>query len=173
MFAEKGNTFRREVDSKQLEDIGDIVFQERGIPMKALYTCLMVAGIVFATGCNQSTTGGKPGEPNATFKLKGPSNIPETTVKHGESVTKDITVDAEKNFKEDIAFDVKVEPADANVTATIEPKVWKASEPKKAELHIKATDKAKEGEYTVHVTGKPTKGNPTTVDVKFKVPEKK
>ena len=61
MFAEKGNTFRREVDSKQLEDIGDIVFQERGIPMKALYTCLMVAGIVFATGCNQSTTGGKPG----------------------------------------------------------------------------------------------------------------
>ncbi len=141
--------------------------------MKVLYTGLMLAGLVLATGCNQSTTGGTPGEGNGTFKLKGPANTPETTVKHGESVTKDITVDPDKNFKEDIAFDTKVEPADGGVSASVEPMVWKASEPKKAELHIKATDKAKEGEYTIHVTGKPTKGNPTTVDVKIKVPAKK
>jgi uncharacterized membrane protein len=141
--------------------------------MKVLYTGLMVAGLVLATGCNQSTTGGKQGEPKGSFKLEGPLNTPETTVKHGESVTKDITIKPDTNFKEDIAFDTKVEPADGGVTATVEPKVWKASEPKKAELHIKATDKAKEGEYTIHVTGKPAKGDSTTLDVKIKVPAKK
>ncbi len=141
--------------------------------MKVVYTGLMVAGLVLATGCNQSTTGGKPSEPHGSFKLTGPSNTPETTVKHGESVTKDITIDADKNFKEDLTFDAKVEPADPGLTATVEPKVWKASDPKKVELHIKATDKTKSGDYTIDVTGKPATGNPTTVHVKIKVPEKK
>lgn len=141
--------------------------------MKVVYTGLMVAGLLLATGCNQSPTGGKPGEPHGSFKLKGPANTPETTVKHGESVTKEITIDADKNFKEDLTFDARLDPEEPGVTASVDPKVWKASEPKKIELHIKATDKAKTGEYTVHVTGKPAKGDATTVDVKFKVPEKK
>lgn len=141
--------------------------------MKVVYTGLMVAGLVLATGCNQSTTGGKAGEPHGTFKLTGPSNTPETTVKHGESVTKEVSISAGSNFKEDITFDAKVDPADKGVTATVEPKTWKGDGPKKVELHIKADDKAKEGEYTIHVTGKPAKGDPTTVDVKIKVPEKK
>jgi hypothetical protein len=141
--------------------------------MKTLCAGLVLAGLVLATGCNQSTTGGKPDEPKGSFTLQGPLNTPETTVKHGESVTKDITIKPETNFKEDIRFDTKVEPADGGVTATVEPKVWKASEPKKIELHMKATDTAKEGEYTIHVTGNPAKGNPTTLDVKIKVPAKK
>jgi hypothetical protein len=48
--------------------------------MKVFYTSLMVAGLILATGCNQSTTGGKPGEANGSFKLKGPANIPETSL---------------------------------------------------------------------------------------------
>lgn len=141
--------------------------------MKALYGSLIVAGLLVVAGCNVSTTGGKPGESNASFKLKGPANTPETSIKRGEPVTKDITIDPEKNFKEDIAFEVKVEPADGGVSATVEPTSWKADKPKKVELHIKAADDAKEGEYTIHVTGKPAKGNATTVDVKVKVPERK
>jgi len=141
--------------------------------MKALYMSLIVGGLLVATGCNVSTTGGKTGEANGSFKLKGPANTPATTVKHGESTTKEITIDPEKNFKEDITFDAKVDPADKGVTATVEPKTWGADKPKKVELHIKATDEAKEGEYNIHVTGKPAKGEPTTVDVKVKVPEKK
>ena len=141
--------------------------------MKALYTSLFVAGLLVVTGCNTSTSGGKPGVPGGGFTLKGPSNTPETTVKHGESLTKEITIDPDKNFKEDISFDTKVDPADKGVTASAEPKTWKASDPKKVELRIKASDAAPQGEYTIHVTGKPAKGNPTTVDVKVKVPAKK
>lgn len=154
-------------------DMEDTDFQERGRRMKALYGSLIVAGLLVVAGCNVSTTGGKPGESNASFKLKGPANTPETSIKRGEPVTKDITIDPEKNFKEDIAFEVKVEPADGGVSATVEPTSWKADKPKKVELHIKAADDAKEGEYTIHVTGKPAKGNATTVDVKVKVPERK
>jgi len=141
--------------------------------MKTLYMSLIVGGLLVATGCNVSTTGGKTGEPGGSFKLKGPANTPETSIKRGEPVTKDITIDPEKNFKEDIAFEAKVDPADGGVTATLEPTTWKADKPKKIELHIKASDEAKTGEYTIHVTGKPAKGEPTTVDVKVKVPEKK
>jgi metal-sulfur cluster biosynthetic enzyme len=141
--------------------------------MKAFYTGLMIAGLLVVTGCNTSSSGGKPGEPGGGFKLKGPANTPETTVKHGDSVTKEITIDPDKNFKEDLTFTATVEPADKGVEASVEPKVWKASEVKKVELHVKATDKAAQGEYTIHVKAAPAKGNPTTVDVKVKVPEKK
>jgi hypothetical protein len=141
--------------------------------MKALYASLLAASLVILAGCNVSPSGGVQGEPSGGFKLKGPPNTPETTVKHGEKVTKDITIDPGKNFKEDISFETKIEPADGGVTAKVEPAMWKASEPKKVELHIAATDKAKEGEYTIHITGKPAKGSPTTLDVKIKVPAKK
>jgi hypothetical protein len=166
-------TFLREIDSRHLADIGDTVFQEREVHMKAICTGLILAGLVLATGCNQSSTGGKPGEANGSFKVRGPSNVLETTVKQGETIKKDLTVEAGKNFQEDITFDAKVAPADTGVSATVEPKVWKASETKKVELSIKAADDAKQGEYAIHVMCKPAKGASTTLDVKIKVPEKK
>ena len=141
--------------------------------MKALYVGLMVAGLVFAAGCNTSPSGGKPGEPGGDFELQGPPNFPEISIKQGENLLKDITVKPGKNFKEDIVFTTKVEPADQGVTAALEPTTWKASDAKKVELHIKAGEKAKTGEYTIHVTGKPAKGNSTELNVKVKVPEKK
>jgi hypothetical protein len=39
-------------------------------------------------------------------------------------------------------------------------------------LHSTVHRKAADGEYVIHVTGKPTKGEPTTVDVKVKVEKK-
>jgi hypothetical protein len=99
--------------------------------MKTLYASLMVAGLLVVTGCNVSSTGGKPGESGGAFTLKGPMNTPETSVKQGESVSKDLSVEAEKNFKESIAFAVTVEPGDKGVTASVEPSTWKASDNKK------------------------------------------
>jgi hypothetical protein len=104
--------------------------------------------------------------------LSGPTNLVDTRVKQGETITKDVTVDAGKDFKEDIAFDTKVDPEGKGVTATVEPKTWSASGSKKVQLKIIAEDKAAQGEYTIHVTGKPATGAPTTLDVKIKVPEK-
>lgn len=166
--------------------------------MKALYTSLIVAGLIAITGCNTSPTGGgaggtgvtrstsatsrtgatsatvKTGESSHdTFKLKGPWNLTDISVKQGETIAKDVTVDAGKDFKEDIAFETKVDPEGKGVTATVEPKTWKASDSKKVELKITAANDAPKGEYTIHVTGKPASGQATTVNVKIKVPEKK
>ena len=140
--------------------------------MKALYASLVAAGLLVVVGCNPSPTGGNPDEPGGTFKLKGPMNTPETTVKQGETVSKDITVDAEKNFKENIAFAVTVKPGDKGVTASVEPTTWKASESKEVKLLIKAGDKADMGEYTIHIEGTPAKGNPAPCEVKIKVTAK-
>jgi uncharacterized membrane protein len=138
--------------------------------MKTLCAGLMMAGALLVTGCTQSTTGGgAPG--SGTFKLRGPATA--TDVKHGETKTVEITASEDKNFKEDVALSASVEPADKGVTAELDPKTIKASDPKKANLLIKATDKAVAGEYSVTVTGKPTKGDATTLVVKVKVPEKK
>jgi len=137
--------------------------------MKVLYTGLLVTGLLILTGCNVSTTGGTPG--GGTFKLKGPET--STTVKHGETKTVEITASEDKNFKEDVALTAKVDKPDEGIKAELKPTTIKGSDPKKAELSITVGDKAKEGEYVITVTGKPTKGDPTSVDVKVKVPEKK
>jgi uncharacterized membrane protein len=155
--------------SWNLKDSEDTAFQKGVMLMKTLYAGLMVVGLVALAGCNQSTTGGG-GKTGGTFKLKGP--LTTTTVKHGETKTVEITASEDKNFKEDVALTATIDPPDKGVTAELEPKTIKASDPKTANLIIKATDKAADGEYVIHVTGKPTTGEPTTVDVKVKVEKK-
>ncbi len=137
--------------------------------MKALCTSLMVASLAVLLGCNPSTTGGTPG--GGTFKLKGPAT--STTVKHGETKTVEIDVSADKNFKEDVALTATVDKPDAGIKTELKPTTVKGSDPKKAELAITVGDETPAGEYVITVTGKPTKGAPTNVDVKVKVPEKK
>jgi len=138
--------------------------------MKTLYAGLLVAGLLVLTGCNTSTSGGSPGV--GTFKLKGPSNVKDTEVKHDSEKIEKITVDADKGFKEDITFKADVSEPGRGVTAEVKPATLKASDPREVELHIKASDSAAPGEYTVTVTGKPAKGNETSVGIKIKVPEK-
>jgi uncharacterized membrane protein len=162
--------------------------------MKARYTSLIVAGLIATIGCNTSPPGGstggtgattttsrtgaagttvkQAGSSNATFKLSGPLNIPETSVKQGETKVKDISVDAGKGFMEDITFDVKVDGDKKGVTAKVEPTTWKASTHEKVKLHITASNDAPLGEYVIHVTGTPAKGQATTLDVKIKVAAK-
>jgi hypothetical protein len=141
--------------------------------MKKLCVGLVAASLIALVGCNTSPSAGGGKDAVGTFKLKGPSNTPATEVKHDSEKTVLVEVDASKEFKEDIHFTAAVEPADKGVTATVTPEKLKAADPKKVEVKIKATDKAAPGDYTVTVTGKPTKGDSTTVGIKVKVPEKK
>lgn len=138
--------------------------------MRTLFAGLLMTGLVALTGCTQSTTGGG-GSAGGTFKLRGPAT--STDVKHGEKKNIEITVSEDKNFKEDITLTASISPADKGVTAELDPQTIKASDQKKTNLIVHATDKAAQGKYTVTVTGKPAKGNPTSVNVEIKVPEKK
>jgi hypothetical protein len=153
--------------------------------MKALYISLLVGSLVVLVGCDAGRTGGRPSTAGGSgkaaesgggaFKLKGPTNLIDTQLKRKEPKTVKITVDPDKNFHDDVAFTTKVDPADhaKDLKVQVKPATWKASDSKDVELHIEAADNTPQGEYTIHVTGTPAKGNPYTVDVKVKVPEKK
>lgn len=147
--------------------------------MKALYTGLIVAGLLVVTGCSTSPTGGgkdtnKPGDTGAggTFTLHGPLNLTDITVKHGTTEMKEVTVKPDKGFQEDIHFEATVDKPGKGVTATVEPKTWKASGGEKIQVKITAADDAAQGEYTVKVFGKPAKGKAVELPLKIKVPEK-
>jgi hypothetical protein len=107
----------------------------------------------------------------ASFKLKGPETA--TTVKHGETKTVELTASESKDFKEDVALTATVDKPDADIKTELKPTTIKGSDPKKAELSITVGDKTPAGDSIITVTGKPTKGNETTVQVKVNVPEKK
>jgi hypothetical protein len=57
------------------------------------------------------------------------------TGKHKSSEDFKVTVDRGKDFKEDVAIKVAVDPAGKGVTATVEPADVKASAP--GEVHVK------------------------------------
>jgi len=140
--------------------------------MRKLYAGVVVLGLLALVGCSSSPTGGGS-EAGGTFKIKG---APATTteIKHGDSKTFDLTVDKDKGFKEDITFSAKVEPEDKKgVKAEVDPKTWKASDPPDVHVKVTVSDDAPAGDYTVNVTATPSKGNPTPVSIKIKVPEKK
>jgi hypothetical protein len=80
-----------------------------------------------------STTG--PHGKSTEFKLKGPEKVTAHTVKHKSSEDFKVTVDRGKDFKEDVAIKVAVDPAGKGVTATVEPADVKASAP--GEVHVK------------------------------------
>lgn len=139
--------------------------------MKTLSASVLMTGLIVLAGCTQSPTGGG-GPAGGTFKLQGPAT--STTVKHGETKNVELTVSADKSFKEDIVLTAEVQgPTDKGVTAELDPKTIKASDQKKTNLIVKVTDKAAAGDYTINVTGKPTSGKSSTLAVKIKVPEKK
>jgi uncharacterized membrane protein len=138
--------------------------------MKKLMVSALVLGLVAFTGCNTSPTGGG-GAAGGTFTITAPKGT--TEVLHGKDKTVELTIDRKKDFKEDVVLSVKVDPEGKGVTAKVNPEKVKGGDAKTAELTVSATDKANKGKYTVTVTGKPAKGDSTSVDVTFEVPEKK
>ncbi len=145
--------------------------------MKTLWSGLIVAGLLVLTGCNTSPTGGgntSPAGPqgkSTTFTLKGPQNVTGHTVKHKSSEDFKVTVDRGKDFKEDIAFTVAVDPAGKGVTATVDPAELKASAPGEVHVKVAVDDKAPQGNYKVTVTAKPATGATTSDSWEVKVPK--
>jgi hypothetical protein len=121
------------------------------------------------TDKGKGSSGGTPG--GGTFKLKRPATA--TTIKHGETKTVELTASESKDFKEDVALTATVDKPDAGIKTELKPTTIKGSDPKKAELSITVGDKTPAGDSVITVTGKPTKGNESTVQVQVKVPEKK
>ncbi len=147
--------------------------------MKTLLSGLAVAGLVVLSGCNTSPTGGGnpstvgPQGKSTTFTLKAPQNVTGHTIKHKESEDFTVNVDKGKDFKEDVTFTAMVDPADKGVTATVEPKDLKASDPAQVKVKVSVGEKAPAGAYRINVKGQPKVGEPTTVGWEVKVPEPK
>jgi hypothetical protein len=161
--------------------------------MKRLLTSLCVAGLVACAGCNSSPTGGRTASTGSTtnrtgamtgetttqtttsgkkesFKLKGPSSLPETRVEQGTSKTFSVSISRDSNFKDDVTL--KADTDDPKVHVTLEPSVFKGSEKKDVEATAKVDDDAKLGEHTIRITGTPQAGAPTTLEVKIDVTAK-
>jgi hypothetical protein len=144
---------------------------------------LAVVGLVAFVGCNTSPTGG--GNPTSTtthgklsgkpdtFTLTGPSKVMAKEIKHNASETFDVTINRGKEFKEDLTFSAAAEPMNKGVTAEVEPKTVKASDPNKVNVKVQVKETAAPGPYKVIVNAKPPVGEPTGVEFDVKVPEKK
>lgn len=133
--------------------------------MKHLLSGVVVLGLVFLTGCpNTSETGGTPG---STFKIKADSSV---EVKKGTNKTVKVTVDRPDTYKQDIKLSAEVTPSGEGVTADLDPaKV--STGVKDANLTIKTTDKAKIQKYTVNLIGTPDKGDKVTLKMDVDVKE--
>jgi uncharacterized membrane protein len=145
--------------------------------MKTTFATLLVLGLVAFTGCNKGTEGG-PGATNPTnkshigqtedtFSLTVPTL--STKLKQGESKVVDIGIKRGKNFDEDVAlkFDnmpqgVTIDPA----TPTIK------HGDSDTKITVKTADDAAVGDFTVKVTGHPTKGTDASNDLKLTVQKK-
>jgi uncharacterized membrane protein len=139
--------------------------------MKRIIAGFALVGLVVVVGCNTSPTGGGT-DRAATFSLSAPPT--STTVKHGTSETVKVSISKGRDFKEDVDFTAEViNPADKGLKVSVEPKHWKASDPTEVKVMATADDKTAAGDYTVRLTAKPAKGDATSVDIKFKVTEKK
>jgi uncharacterized membrane protein len=146
--------------------------------MKTQIVALLVAALVVCTGCNKGTPGG-PGatNPNAKKPVVGQSDdtftlsVPtlSTTLKQGETKTIAIGIKRGKNLDDDVTLKF----ADVPTGLTIEP----ASPAIKhgdteAKLTLKAADNAALGDFTIKVTGHPTKGADASNEFKLTVAKK-
>lgn len=125
-------------------------------------TAVVVLGMLTVLmGCNQGTSGGpgasspptkdRMGQTEDTFSLTTPS----AKLNQGETKTVPIEIKRGKNFSEDVSL--KIDGLPTGVTLAPGTPVIKHGETD-AKLAITAADNAALGDFTIHVTGNPTKG---------------
>ena len=129
---------------------------------------LLVAGLiamVSLVGCNKSATGGGAGD--QTFKLVVPSTT--ATVKQGDSVIVNASVQRGAGFKQGVKLDLKaptglaVEPASITV---------KAGDKGEVQLTIRADKDAALGDQKIMVKGTPDQGEAVELELKVTVTAK-
>jgi uncharacterized membrane protein len=146
--------------------------------MKSLFAGLMVTAVVVLTGCNQDTPGGpgatertanKPivGQADDTFNLDVPKM--STKLKQGETKDVSISVARGKNFDEDVTL--KFAGVPKGVTLDPASPVIKHGD-KEAKITLKVADNASLGDFTVKVTGEPSKGMAASSELKITVAQK-
>jgi uncharacterized membrane protein len=146
--------------------------------MKRSFAGSLVMALVAMTGCDRGTSGGpgvsnpphkQPvyGEADDTFNLSMP--LMSTTLHQGESKEVAVGIKRGKNFDEDVALKFAAGPK--GVTIDSANPVIKHGDTE-AKLTFKATDDASLGDFTVKVTGHPTKGADASHEIKITVAKK-
>lgn len=139
---------------------------------------LLAMAIVAGAGCGQATPGGpgvtnppqnQPayGEADKTFNLSVPRM--STTVHQGGAKEVSIGIERGKNFQEDVALKFADGPKGVTLSSA-NPIILHGDT--EAKVTLKATDDAALGDFTVKVTGHPTKGGDATNELKITVAKK-
>jgi hypothetical protein len=140
-------------------------YKERENTMKRVHAALLGLTVIALAGCGSTGTPGGPGVTNPsakkplvgqgeeTFSLSVPSL--STGIKQGETKAVSISIKRGKNFDEDVALKL----SDVPKGLSIEPfsPVIKHGDAE-ANLTLKCADDAALGDFTIKVTGNPTKG---------------
>ncbi|MGP0069976.1 MAG: hypothetical protein ACLQGP_41040 [Isosphaeraceae bacterium] len=146
--------------------------------MKGSFAGLLTIAMLAGSGCNQAVPGGpgvtnpphgQPtyGEADKTFNLSVPHL--STTLKQGGAVEVRIGIERGKNFDEDVTLKFADGPKGVTLDSA-NPVIMHGDA--EAKVQVKATDDASLGDFTVKVTGHPTKGADATNEVKITVAKK-
>jgi hypothetical protein len=146
--------------------------------MKGSFAGLLTMAMVAGAGCSQAVPGGpgvtnpphgQPtyGEADKTFNLSVPHM--STTLHQGGSVEVRIGIERGKNFDEDVTLKFADGPKGVTLDSA-NPVIMHGDA--EAKVKVKATDDASLGDFTVKVTGHPTKGADATNEVKITVAKK-
>ena len=132
--------------------------------MKTAITIVMTLALAAVSGCQSSSPRGGSALKDEGFKIAVPTF--DTQVKQGEVQSVTVSLQRGDYFKRDVKLviepskGISVDPTSVVVEASDKPDV---------QLRIAATKDSAIGEYRVHVTGTPEKGEPTSVEFKVKV----
>jgi uncharacterized membrane protein len=147
--------------------------------MKKSIGIVLVTGLVALAGCNDKSTPGGPGASNRrdnkpvvgraddAFTVDPPNLA--TKLKQGESKAVVIAINRGKDFEQDVTLKFQNLPKGTSIEPT-NPVIKHGDT--EAKLTIKAADDAALGDFSVKVTGHPTKGSDASNSFKVTVAKK-
>lgn len=140
--------------------------------MKCVWVASLVAAITVFGGCNQGTSGGpgaadppvteRMGQTDDTFSL----TLPSLALNQGETKTISVAIKRGDNFSEDVSLKLSGLPTGVTFTPA-NPKI--SRDITDIELVFNATNDAALGDFTVEVTGHPTKGADAITEMEISV----
>ena len=131
--------------------------------MKRIIAGFMMLSLVLVTGC-KSTVSPQGGilPQDKEFTIAVPTH---STVKQGESIPVNISLNRGSFFKRNVQLEINSE----GITVTPAEVLIKASEKPEAQLQIAAPRDASLGEYRVYVNATPSSGKTTSTEFTVKV----
>lgn len=129
--------------------------------MKSVMAAVVLGMLVAMMGCNQGTSGGpgastppakdRMGQTDDTFSL----DVPAVNLNQGEAKTVAVGIKRGTNFGGDVSLKLAAVPAGVTVDP-VDPVIKQGAT--EVKVTLKAADTAALGDFTVQVTGHPTKG---------------